>query len=184
MEKFSRIHRKTCRLACPGGASLKSASSCILQGAISSVSAYTMFQKPWPRQASEKGILRLQLQCFVEVDSGREYEWTLIKKKLLFWGAFGKMKGKEGVSMETETEKSESKSRWAGLLTNARCFLIIHLRHGTDLASQTAHLYMSVAGSWCVLSMLLMPCRPSAHGVNDAFHSTIHFALWKCFDGL
>lgn len=80
--------------------------------------------------------------------------------------------------METKTEKFESKTRWAGLLSNAGCFLIVHLRHGTDLVSQTAHLCMHLVGSLCVLSLLLRLCRPGAYDGNNVFHN-IHFVLWK-----
>lgn len=90
------------------------------------------------------------------------------------------MKGKEVISMETKTEKFESKARWAGLLSNAGCFLIVHLRHGTDLVSQTAHLCMHLVGSPCVLSLLLRLCRPGAHDGSSVFHNN-HFALWKMF---
>lgn len=114
-----------------------------------SASAYAMLQKAMANAGGWERILRLQHKFFAEMDSGKEYEWTLIKNKWLFWGAFGKMKGKQGISMETETEKSESKSRWAGLLSNGGCFLWVHLRHGTDLLS----LMQCVVGSWCVLGV-------------------------------
>lgn len=102
--------------------------------------------------------------------------------KVYLSGAFGKIKSKEGISMETETEILEQEQMGTIAL---KCWVLFNrlLKTRMTLTCLATKLSCTCTGALCFLSVLLMPCRPSAQGVSNVF-SNIHFALWKMLSRL